>query len=63
MERKIIVLSKDDERFPFFLKNISNAPKALYCIGNLDILNKPAVAVVGARKCSEYGRQVAQRIG
>ena len=63
MERNIIVLNKDDERFPFFLKNINNAPKALYCIGNLDILNKPAVAVVGARKCSEYGRQVAQRIG
>ncbi|MBR6529327.1 MAG: DNA-processing protein DprA [Firmicutes bacterium] len=63
MERHIITLSKEDHRFPEFLKNINNPPESLYCIGDVGLLNKPAVAVVGARKCSEYGRQVALKIG
>ncbi len=63
MERNIIKLSKDDDRFPSFLKNIQDSPKALYCIGNIDLLNMTSIAVVGARKCSEYGRQVALKIG
>ena len=63
MERRIITLSKEDHRFPEFLKNINNPPESLYCIGDVGLLNKPAVAVVGARKCSEYGRQVALKIG
>ena len=63
MEKRIITLSKEDHRFPEFLKNINNPPESLYCIGDVGLLNKPAVAVVGARKCSEYGRQVALKIG
>ena len=63
MERRIITLSKGDQRFPEFLNNINNPPESLYCIGDVGLLNKPAVAVVGARKCSEYGRQVALKIG
>ena len=40
-----------------------DSPKRLYCIGNIDLLKERTVAVVGARKCSEYGRQVALKIG
>lgn len=35
----------------------------LYCIGDTSLLRERAAAVVGARKCSEYGRQTALRIG
>lgn len=63
MELKTITIYNADKEFPSYLKNIENPPKTLYCSGDISLLNKPCVAVVGARKCSEYGRQVALKIG
>ena len=63
MEMNSTIIYKEDSIFPEFLKNISDAPLALYCAGDISLLNRDCVAVVGARKCSEYGRQVALKIG
>ncbi len=63
MERKIQVISKGDKLFPKGLMDIDETPESLYCIGNTRLLEMNAVAVVGARKCSEYGRQVALKVG
>lgn len=63
MEINSTIIYKEDSIFPEFLKNISDAPLALYCAGDISLLNRDCVAVVGARKCSEYGRQVALKIG
>ena len=63
MQIKSTIIYKEDSSFPDFLKNISDAPTSLYCAGNVDLLKQECVAVVGARKCSEYGRQVALKVG
>ena len=49
-----------ENRFPEQLKKIYDPPLVLFYEGNLEMLNKrPCIAIVGSRKCSNYGRQVA----
>jgi DNA processing protein len=57
----ICVVTLDDEQYPVLLKSIFDPPAVLYCKGlplNNDITY---IAVVGSRKTSEYGRQMADR--
>lgn len=51
--------------FPPLLAAIHDPPPELYLRGNgpPDLLAQPAVAVVGARSCSSYGRSVARSLG
>ena len=53
------VITIKDERYPQKLKNIYSPPKCLYAIGDVRILNKPSIAMVGCRKYSEYGKKAA----
>ena len=52
-------------RFPQLLHAIFDPPKRLYLRGGAgdDVLERAAVAIVGARACSPYGAQVARRLG
>ena len=52
-----------DDDYPHRLKNIAGKPYAVFIKGNLPLENKPAVAIVGARDCSEYGRLMAEYFG
>lgn len=51
------------EDYPHRLLNIPDAPYGIYYRGKLPEQSRPAVAVIGARNCSEYGRRMAQRFG
>ncbi len=55
------VISVYDERFPPLLKEIQDLPITLYCLGDVNSLAGPNVAVVGSRKCSIYDREVSRR--
>ncbi|ECL8006271.1 DNA-protecting protein DprA [Listeria innocua] len=46
-----------DENYPELLKEIYEAPPLLFYKGNLDLLKKQAIAIVGTRRMSEYGRK------
>lgn len=48
--------------YPAWLQNISNPPSLLYCRGNLLPRDEQAVAIVGSRTCSHYGKTVARRL-
>jgi DNA processing protein len=50
---------------PPLLRAIHDPPGRLYLrgAGNPELLSQPAVAIVGARACSPYGRQVARMLG
>jgi len=56
------VLTIEDDRYPEYLREIFDPPYVLYCAGDLDVLKKPAVSIVGARKSSPYGKAVAERL-
>ncbi|HSC91713.1 MAG TPA: DNA-processing protein DprA [Gaiellaceae bacterium] len=53
------------EEFPPLLRAIHDPPPGLFVRGTaeLELLARPAVAVVGARACSGYGAEVARRLG
>lgn len=57
-------LRRADAEFPSLLAAIHDPPPALFVRGeaDLEILAAPAVAVVGARSCSAYGRSVARSL-
>ncbi len=51
---------KADAAYPQALHRIRNAPRALYVRGELPHGEMPSVAVIGARRCSSYGREMAE---
>jgi DNA processing protein len=61
MLKEIRKISINDSNYPVLLKKIKNPPKFLYCLGELK--NKESCfAIVGTRKCSPYGKEVAFRM-
>ena len=57
-------LRRDDAAYPLMLGEIHDPPRELFLRGGGDtaILARAAVAVVGARSCSSYGRSVARSL-
>lgn len=58
----ISVLIETDDKYPKRLKEIENPPPVLYMRGEIDLADEWSVAVVGTRRLSGYGRQVAEDI-
>jgi DNA processing protein len=57
-------LRRGDEGYPTLLGQIPDPPPLLWLRGEADVelLASPAVAIVGARACSGYGRSVARML-
>ena len=57
-------LGRSDAGFPPLLRAIHDPPPGLFLRGDASeaLLTRPAVAVVGARACSAYGRQIARSV-
>lgn len=49
--------------YPPPLAGDHQAPAVLFSLGSLDVLHGPRVGVVGTRRCTGYGRDVARRLG
>ena len=58
---KIKIVTEADAEYPQQLRNIPSPPLALYVAGSVEALSKSAVALVGTRHSTEYGRDVAER--
>ena len=50
------------ENYPLYLKEIYNPPVGLFYRGNLDLLKKPALAMVGSRVATGYGKQIVSNL-
>ncbi|MDQ6419270.1 DNA-processing protein DprA [Paenibacillus sp. LHD-117] len=57
-----VLLTPFDEAYPFVLGQIAQPPWVLYAKGRLELLERPAVAIVGTRMPTAYGRQTASNI-
>lgn len=49
----------DDDHYPTWLKEIHDPPERLYAQGNLELLKEPGFAIVGMRRCSKRGENLA----
>jgi DNA processing protein len=58
----IRIVTAFDEEYPRALSEISDPPFLLFAVGRLERLALPAVAVVGSRGATRYGREVAARL-
>jgi len=47
----------DDIQYPELLKQSSRPPVVLYTLGNVDILKRYCVAIVGSRAATDYGKR------
>lgn len=61
---KIIKIDVEDEKYPQRLLRTKNFPTEIYTIGDIELLNaRNTIGIVGTRKCTEYGRRVANEFG
>jgi DNA processing protein len=52
-----------DADYPATLRSIPDPPVVLFTVGQRDLLRPPAVAIVGSRRHSRYGADVARQLG
>jgi len=60
-QQDIALVTIYDPIYPELLKQTSQPPWVLYCKGNLELLQKPQIAIVGTRVPTVYGKNVAQQ--
>ncbi len=61
-QRGIQVITWEDDEYPRRLREIDQPPPVLYVLGSLAPADDWAVAVVGTRRMTVYGRQVASEL-
>ena len=62
IERQCIVISFFDEEYPEKLRQIYRPPLILFAQGNLSLLKKDIVTIVGSRYPTRYSRDVINRL-
>jgi DNA processing protein len=55
-----LLVARGSPAYPALLDEIYDPPLVLYCRGRPDVLARPAVAIVGTRRPTYYGLQMAQ---
>ncbi len=61
-EKSIQVITWEDDAYPRRLREIDQPPPVLYLRGGLEEKDDFAVAIVGTRRVTSYGKQVAEEI-
>ena len=56
------IITLDDHEYPPQLQQIHDPPPVLYVKGQLTRDDQLAIAIVGSRNCSQYGREQASRL-
>lgn len=51
-----------DSDYPYRLKECSDSPLILYYKGNADLNTEKIVAIVGTRRCTDYGKELTKKI-
>jgi DNA processing protein len=57
------IICPEDDDYSLLLRTIPDPPLVLYVRGTLEPWDLHAVAIVGSRRCSFYGREQAERFG
>jgi DNA processing protein len=57
------LLRWDEPEYPARLREIYDPPTLLYVRGNIELLGRHLMSIVGARRPTPYGNQMAERLG
>ncbi len=55
------VIDINNENYPDTLRDIKNPPPKLYALGDINLLSNESIAIIGSRKCTEYGRKQGKK--
>ena len=61
-ERGFTILTQADDTYPAALREAYDAPLLLYIWGKLEPRDRHAIAVVGSRRATHYGRQATKKL-
>ena len=61
-EHQVRLYTRDDPGYPALLRHIPDPPPLLYVRGELRDDDAVALGIVGARRCTQYGREQANRL-
>ncbi|HBB9961017.1 TPA: DNA-protecting protein DprA [Vibrio parahaemolyticus] len=56
------IISRLDEQYPQSLKAVPDAPPILFCAGNINLLHKESITVIGTREPTEHGVTIAEKV-
>ena len=56
------LLTLNDAGYPAALHDLRDPPPLLFALGNLDLVSRPCVAVVGTRRATPYGERVTTAV-
>jgi DNA processing protein len=62
-QNNIQIISRENEKYPKRLLQVSNPPVLLHIRGNINTLNKDCIAIVGTREPTDYGIDAAKKLG
>ncbi len=57
------LLLKNTHHYPSMLNEVGDSPTILFCKGTITEADQLAIAIVGSRRCTTYGRRQAERLG
>jgi DNA processing protein len=58
----IVIITREDDRWPTRLNEIYDPPLLLYVRGNVDAISAPGIAIVGTRHPTPYGIGMSERL-
>ncbi|MCC7009908.1 MAG: DNA-protecting protein DprA [Acidobacteria bacterium] len=58
----LTLLARTDGRYPALLSEVVDPPLALWADGDVSLLGRPSVAIVGSRRASTIGLEIARRL-
>lgn len=62
-KNEISVINIASSLYPISLLELKDPPAVLYCKGNMSLLEKDIIAIIGTRRASELGGKIANKLG
>ena len=60
--RPSVAIERGDDDYPAALLDLPQPPSTIWVIGDLEVLNRPVVSIVGTRKATAYGERVTREL-
>ena len=61
-KNNIQAILKTDSDYPYRLQQCHGAPNILFGLGNFNSNQKHSIAIVGTRRCTDYGKKMVEKI-